>query len=89
MPNFREKYDHLPTIMHYDDQVRIMKELISIGSSKLVLDMDDMMFIFDALVDAHQGNGVFEFTEQDKATFIAFIELLRDVGKKKRKLVLI
>jgi len=82
MSNFREKYDHLPTIMHYEDQVRIMKELISIGASELVRDVGDMMFILEALMDSHQGNGVFEFNEKDKPTFISFIELLREIGRK-------
>jgi len=82
MLSFREKYGHLPTIMHYGDQIRIMKELISIGASELVRDVGDMMFILEALMDAHQDNGVFEFTEKDRVTFIAFINLMREIGKK-------
>jgi len=81
MLNLRKKYGHLPTVMDYKDQIRVMKDLASIGASKLVLDRDGMMHVFDNLMDSHQSNGVFEFNEKDKPTFIAFIELLRDVGK--------
>jgi len=79
MIDLKKKYAPLPTVMNYDDQKRIMKELIDIGAEKLVCDTAGLDFVLDALWIAHMSSGVFVFEKTDMRTFLDFVGLMNKI----------
>jgi len=79
MIDLKKKYGHLPTVMDYCTQKKVMRELIEIGAEKLVRDIDGLIHVLDNLEISHGDNGVFVFKKKDMSIFLDFVDLMNEI----------
>lgn len=76
MIDLMRKYENLPTIMNYDDELMVMRDLISLGVLRSIEDAAGLEHVLGKIEESHQDNGVFEFENADAKLFVNFVDYL-------------
>lgn len=69
--------DNLPTIMNFDDELYLIKMVMSFDSSLIVQHQRDMTAIIEAIHLSHTDNGYMEANEDDRVLLNKFAVWLK------------